>query len=457
MNLEGFDARPFVARRAQLATHLGAQPALLPAGQPRPRNYLANTFPFRACSHFLYFFGLPLAQAWGVWDGERWVLYCRPPDRDEALWHGPQPALSDLEAVLGCPVRSVEQLEGALRARAIATLPAPDLETCAAQGRLLGRGIRPGHLDPVDEPLADAVIALRLVHDAAAIAELRAGAEATAAAHRAGMKATRPGVREQVVRAAMEAELASRGMGVAYGSIVTTHGEILHNEAHHNLLGSNDLLLADVGAETARGWAADVTRTWPVSGRYSETQAAFYDVVLRAQQAAIEAVRPGVRYREIHLLAARHLAEGLIALGVLRGDPDELVGDGVVALLFPHGIGHLLGLDVHDMEDLGDRAGYAPGRSRSRQFGLRSLRLDRDLVPGMAVTIEPGLYLVPAILDDPELVSRAGDRLLRDRLGAFSDVRGIRVEDDVLVTTDGREVLTASIPKMREAVEGVMR
>src|SRR5262249_35064635 len=156
----------------------------------------------------------------------------------------------------------------------------------------------------------------------------------------------------------------------------------------------------------------------------------------------IEAVRPGASYRQVHLLAARELARGLVGLGVLKGDVEELVADGVVALLFPHGVGHLIGLDVHDMEDLGDRAGYAPGRTRSGQFGLRSLRLDRELVPGMAVTIEPGLYRVPAILEQPELARLAGDRLDRRRLAQFDDVRGIRIEDDVLVTESGREVLT---------------
>jgi Xaa-Pro aminopeptidase len=146
-----------------------------------------------------------------------------------------------------------------------------------------------------------------------------------------------------------------------------------------------------------------------------------------------------------------------VALGVLAGDPDELVADGVLALLFPHGVGHLLGLDVHDMEDLGDRAGYQPGRTRGAEFGIRYLRLDRDLAPGMALTIEPGLYLVPAILDDPDLSARAKGRLSRQRLAAFSDVRGIRIEDDVLVTATGNEVLTAAIPKTREAIESEMR
>ena len=231
----------------------------------------------------------------------------------------------------------------------------------------------------------------------------------------------------------MEAALIARGMGCAYPSIVTLHGEILHSERYDPRLADGDLLLADVGAETPGGWAGDVTRTWPASGRYSSTQREIYEVVLAAQKQAIAAVTPGGRYRDVHVLACQALAAGLVDLGILRGNPIELAADGVVALLFPHGVGHLLGLDVHDMEDLGDRAGYAPGRERAQEFGLRYLRLDRDLEPGMAVTIEPGFYICPRSSRDPALTRVAGDRLDRERLDAFADVRGIRIEDDVLV------------------------
>jgi Xaa-Pro aminopeptidase len=456
MDLAGFGGAPFGDRRARLARRLADRPALLPSSTPRPRNYAANTFPFRAASHFLYLFGLPLRGAFGHYDGADWTVYAPAAEPDAALWHGAEPDFDQIAAALGCPVRPLEDLGPALAKGPAATLPAPDLETCEDQARRLGRPVRPGTLSPLDEPLADAMVELRLVHDEAALRELRLAASGTAAAHAAGMSATRPGLREFAVRAAMEAALLERGMTAAYGSIVTVHGEVLHNESHHHVMGQRDLLLADVGAETAAGWAGDVTRTWPVSGHYSPTQRDLYEVVLTAQRATIDGVRPGVRYRDLHLLAARALAKGLTGIGILRGDPDELVADGVVYLLFPHGIGHLLGLDVHDMEDLGDRAGYLPGRQRSTEFGIRYLRLDRDLVPGMVVTIEPGIYLVPGILGDPGLTARARDRLDRGRLEQFSDVRGIRIEDDVLVTPTGHEVLTAAIPKTRSAVEEAM-
>jgi Xaa-Pro aminopeptidase len=299
-------------------------------------------------------------------------------------------------------------------------------------------------------------IALRRIHDRWAVAEMRLGAETTRHAHLAGMKATRPGLRESEIAAAMVKEASAREVRMAFQPIVTVHGEVLHNHHHHHRMEARDLLLADVGAESPGGFASDVTRTWPVDGRYSTTQRELYEVVLRAQEATCAAVRPGVRYRDLHLLASTELTRGLCDLGILRGEPGELVADGMVYLLFPHGVGHLIGPDVHDMEDLGDRPAYAQGRERSPQFGLKYLRLDLDLEPGMAVTIEPGLYRVPAILQDPKLSALARGRLDADRLAQFSDVRGIRIEDDVLLTDDGAEVLTAAIPKRVADVEAVL-
>jgi Xaa-Pro aminopeptidase len=231
----------------------------------------------------------------------------------------------------------------------------------------------------------------------------------------------------------------------------------LHNHHHHHPLQAGDLLLADVGAESDTGYASDITRTWPVSGRFSDSQREIYQLVLAMQDAAIARVAPGVRYRDVHLAAARVLVDGLCQLGVLRGEVDALVEDGTYALFFPHGVGHLLGLDVHDMEDLGDLAGYAPGRTRDKQFGLSYLRLDRDLVTGMVVTIEPGFYQVPSLLADPARVGLSMSAVNRERLARYQDVRGIRIEDDVLVTDRGREVLTGALEKKPDDVEALLR
>ena len=445
----------FAARRRRLADKLSG-PALIISGLARARNYRANRYPFRAESHFLYFVGKALEGAALVVRPDGSVLYAEPPDPEEALWTGPQPTLEALASELGLEVRPIEELR---LEEPTATLPSADAETAFLQSDLLGRDIVPAsgpELEGIDRALADAVIELRLVHDHAALTEMRAAAAVTERAHRAGMRATRPGLREAAIVAAMDAEIVAAGCTHAYQPIVTREGEVLHDERHHRLLESGDLLLADVGAESAGGWASDVTRTWPVSGKYSGSQRAVYEVVLASQLAAIDAVRPGARYRDVHRVAGKKLLEGLVALGLFHGDVEELYARGAAALFFPHGIGHLLGLDVHDLEDLGDRAGYAPGRARSQNFGDRYLRLDRDLVPGMVVTIEPGYYRIPYLLERPEEVGELESALDRRVLAELADVRGIRIEDDVLVTASGREVLTEVIPKTPEAVEAAV-
>jgi Xaa-Pro aminopeptidase len=231
------------------------------------------------------------------------------------------------------------------------------------------------------------------------------------------------------------------------------HGEVLHNNQYQHQLNFGDLLLADVGAETAMGWAGDVTRTWPVSGRFSDRQREIYEIVLTAHDSCIAAIKPGVEYQDIHISACRTIAAGLKDLGILKGKVDDLVEMDAHALFFPHGVGHLLGLDVHDMEDLGDLAGYETGRVRSDRFGLCYLRLNRPLRAGMLVTIEPGFYQVPAILQDPERRMKYKDVVNWERLAQFADVRGIRIEDDVLVTETDCEVLTVTLPTDPDAIE----
>lgn len=446
----------FAARRARLSERLDDS-ALFVSGFARPRNYAGNPYPFRAESHFLYFVGRGIEGAALRVRQDGATLYAPPPDPEEALWTGEQPSLERLSRELELEVRPISELKPDPN---MATLPAADADSAAWQSDLLGRDVFAGsgpELEGIDSTLADHVIELRLVHDPAAIAQIRAAARVTEHAHRAGMRATQPGLREAAVVAKMDAEIVGYGCSHAYQPIVTIEGEVLHDQRHHRVLGQHDLLLCDVGAESPEGWASDVTRTWPASGRYSGSQRALYDVVLAAQRAAIDAVRPGVRYLDVHRTAGKALLSGLIALGFFRGELEELYARGAAALFFPHGIGHLLGLDVHDMEDLGDRAGYAKGRERVQSFGDRYLRLDRDLEPGMVVTIEPGFYRIPYLLERPSEVGELEGALDRSVLARYADVRGIRIEDDVLVTETGAEVLTAAIPKTPEDVEAAMR
>lgn len=453
----------FLARRRALHAGLSG-PALLAAGEPASRNYPANRYGFRAASHFLYFVGRPMAGSALLFEGGRTTLFTHPPDPEDALWHGPRPNLEVLAAEHGfdavLPLAELDAVLGPIRAT-VATLPTQDAPSAAWLSERVGRPVlaRTGaHLvDSRDAALADAMIALRLTHDAAAVDQLRMAARMSAEAHVAGMRATRPEGRESDVHAAMLAVLRRHGLDDAYGPIVTVHGEVLHSDTHANVMRAGDLLLADVGGETPEGWAADITRTWPVGGRFSTTQRAIYDVVLEAQYAAIAVAKPGRRYRDVHEMAKRTIVGGLVALGIFRGDVDGLLERGAAALFFPHGIGHLLGLDVHDMEDLGDRAGYAAGRTRTTRFGDRYLRLDRDLEAGMAVTIEPGFYQVPGILGDARLTAPLGADLCRDVLAQYADVRGIRIEDDVLITSDGNEVMTSGVPKLATEIEALMR
>ncbi|MBE9069592.1 aminopeptidase P family protein [Leptolyngbya cf. ectocarpi LEGE 11479] len=445
-------------RRRQLAKHLDT-PVMLWSGQATPRNFPANTHPFRSSSHFLYFAGLPLENAVIHLADGRLTLFMDEATPAQALWHGPSPTRTELAHKMGAdkalPLDDLKHFAGE-----VATLKVQDSATAAQQETILNRSIPMAkQSQEQDLALLQAIVQLRMGHDSYALAEIRRAAGVSVTAHKTGMAATLLGERlgeglnEAHIRAAMEQVIMAQGMTCAYNSIVTVHGEVLHNNHYCHPLGENDLILADVGAETETGWASDITRTWPTGGQFSSTQRALYNVVLAAHDACIAAAKPGVEYRELHLLACRTLAAGLVDLGILLGAPDDLVDQDAHALFFPHGVGHLLGLDVHDMEDLGDLAGYAPGRSRSDRFGLGFLRLDRPLQAGMVITIEPGFYQVPGILADRGNCDRYATLVNWDRLAQFADVRGIRIENDVLITEDGCEVLTADLPTAATAIE----
>ncbi|MBN3922936.1 aminopeptidase P family protein [Nostoc sp. NMS4] len=442
-------------RRQQLANLIDF-PVILWSGNNNPRNFPANTFPFRASSHFLYFAGLPLPKAAIRLEAGKLELFIDDPSPSSALWHGETPTREEIAEKIGADVaRPMAELESWLEDAA--TLAVQDAGTWTQQSQLLNRWVLPqSPPQGIELELAKAIVSLRLSHDDGALTELRKAAAITVKAHKAGMAATPQAKLEAEVRAAMEGVIIAQNMTTSYNSIVTVRGEVLHNEQYHNSLQPGDLLLADVGAETEMGWAGDVTRTWPVSGKFSSTQRDIYNVVLAAHDACIAKIQPGVEYEDIHLLAATAIAEGLVELGILQGNPQDLVEIDAHALFFPHGIGHLLGLDVHDMEDLGDLAGYEEGRERSDRFGLSYLRLNRPLRPGMLVTIEPGFYQVPAILNDANVRLKYENVVNWQRLSEFADVRGIRIEDDVLVTTEGSEVLTAALPNDADAVENLI-
>lgn len=448
------------SRRYRLAETIDF-PVLLWSGTAKSRNFAANIYPYRASSHFLYFAGLPLENAAIRIEGEQLTLFMDDTTPDEALWHGPRPCRDAVAEQIGAtaayPLKDLADL-----AQGVATLGERDETVKMLERAMLQRGIvMPRHLHRSDQVLAKAIVQLRMIQDQGSLAAIRRAIAVTCWAHKTGMAATASalahGGRESHIRAAMESVIMAEDMTCAYGSIVTVAGEILHNHHYHNLLQSGDLLLADVGAETADGWASDITRTWPVNGTFSSTQRDVYDIVLAAHDFCIEKAKPGVEYDAIHHIACQIMAAGLVDLGILVGDPEGLVAEDAHALFFPHGVGHLMGLDVHDMEDLGDLAGYAEGRVRSQRFGLAFLRLNRPLAAGMVVTIEPGFYQVPAILNDRANRDRYAHMVNWERLEQFSDVRGIRIEDDILITPSGHEILSRELPVKAKAIEALVQ
>lgn len=436
-------------RRAQLREMLPNCASVFCAGALRPRNYAGNPYPFRASSHFLYFFGDFPPGSCGVVAESGSFVYVPARNESDALWDGPSPDWAQVAKFYQLDeIKPLDKLAQDLKCAnsvEILALPAPDPASGAVLGEFLGR--KPDLLAK-DKVLAQAVVSLRLRHDDASLSELKTAAAITVAAHRAAKEVIRPGMREFEVLAEMEREVRRQNAGVAFSPIVSIHGETLHNSFVGNTLADGDLLLCDFGAETETGYAGDVTRTWPVGGKLSPIQKEFYDLTLAAQADAIAAVKPGVRFKDVHLTACRTICDGLCRLGLLKGDPAELTELGAHALFFPHGIGHLLGLDVHDLEDLGDLAGYEEGQVRSSQFGLNYLRLDRVLKERMLVTIEPGVYFVPEILHSKNLISQFKEFLNRELAEKVAkEVRGIRIEDEVLVTAEGCEVLTQGLPK----------
>ncbi len=442
-------------RREKLASLIHF-PIVLWSGKSASKNFKANHYPFRASSHFLYFAGIPLENAAIRLENGKLDLFMDNPSSDSTLWHGEMPTREDIAVQIG--VNNAYPLE-ALKDTidGVATIPVQDIFTYEKQKAILQRPLSINQESKdIDHQLMKAIISLRLTHDEIALKEIKKAVDVSVEAHKMGIKSTKKCSTEAEVRAVMESYIISQNMTCAYNSIVTVNGEILHNETYHNLLKSGDLLLADVGAETALGWASDITRTWPVNGQFSSSQRDIYDVVLAAHDACIEKMKPGIEYRDIHLLGAKIMAEGLVNLGILKGHPETLVEKDAHAVFFPHGIGHLLGLDVHDMEDLGDLAGYQEGRTRSDRFGLGYLRLDRPLKAGMVVTIEPGFYQVPAILNHPQFKEKYNKDINWDKLQQFSDVQGIRIEDDILVTETGAEILTKNLPTQAEEIEAMM-
>lgn len=440
-------AEVFAARRVALAERMG-RPVLLLGNGLRARNLPKYSVDFRQDSNFLYFTGCALPNAAALIDAAgRCTLFAPLPAEDDALWHGVVDGPEALRARFAVDaLRDVAELESAVAGLGLPTLAIPDEEVNRLGARLTGLPLSFG-VDHGDDALVSAIIDLRARKSEAELVELRRVAGVTAQAFRVAMAATRPGGHEAHIAALFHGALAAHGLTTGYHSIITVRGEILHNPDYVNTMSAGQLLLLDGGGEGAAGYTVDITRTWPVDGQFSGRQRAAYEAVLAAQLASTDMVRPGVRYRDVHMRSAEVLAQFLCDEGLLRGGVEAALATHAHALFFPHGVGHLLGLDVHDLETYGDRPAYAPGRVRSKEFGTAYLRLDLDLLPGHLVTIEPGFYVVPAILHDPVLRARFKDQVDWDRAESWIGFGGIRIEDDVVCTEGDPEVITRETPK----------
>jgi Xaa-Pro aminopeptidase len=458
-----FDASTYRSRRetliAQKAPETGV--VLLLGNQQSPKNYAANAHPFRQDSSFLYYFGLDQPDLYGLIDLDAGTatLYGEDQGLEDVIWMGEQPALPELATAAGidtvAPVAALEDTLATAReqGRPIHILPPYRDEHRLRYASPLG--LSPDEVeDAVSEPLIRAVVRQRSVKTEAEVAQIEEALDRTASLHEYALRHAAPGIEEQEIWAGMTHLIASQNSAFAFTPTCSVHGEVLHNHSYPNTLSDGDLLLVDAGAESSMHYAGDITRTMPVGGAFSERQKALYEAVLAAQEAAIDALAPGVPFLDVHLLAARTLTERLIDIGLMQGDPEAAVDAGAHALFFSHGLGHMMGLDVHDMESLGeDNVGYAEDQTRSEQFGLHTLRLARPVQPGFVVSVEPGCYFIPPLIEHWEAEGRHEAFINYDRVDDFRDFGGIRIEDDVLITDDGARVLGPSIPKTVDEVE----
>ncbi len=456
------DTALYQARRRALRVAVPDGIILLLGNNDAPRNYAANIYPFRQDSHFLYFVGAARAGLAALLLPEGFELLCGPaPDPDDVVWSGPGPTLAEVAADAGVgETRAMSDLVDILaRAREegvrVHFLPPYRADNRQFLADLLG--LAPGEVAAAASPgLAKAVADLRNHKTDDEVLQIENALKVTGQMYLSALNMIQPGRGEAEVVAMMQGVALLSRRAQSFPPIVSVRGEVLHNETYDNTLAKGDLLLIDSGAESPLGYASDITRTFPVAGVFSQRQREIYDVVLMAQEAAIAKASEHATNLAVHLAAARTVAVGMKDLGLMKGDVEEAVAAGAHALFFPHGIGHMLGLDVHDMEDLGDVVGYDEGAKRSEQFGLNFLRLARRLEPGFVITVEPGVYFVQPLIDRWAAEKRHAEFIDYGKLEPYRGFGGVRIEDDVLITEDGARVLGDPILKNPEEIENVM-
>jgi len=451
-----FDASVYVNRRKALMNAMGSGVLFFPGSVDQPINYKGNTYPFRQDSTFLYYFGLAQTGLAGIIDVDagKSILVGNDADIEDVIWMGPQPTMKEYVKLIGADEHlKADDLQKWLSGKPVEYLPPHHSDRLFYLSFMLGRTtieISEGH----SMKLVHAVINQRTHKAAEEIDQMEEALYITAAIHTQVRKSIAPGKYESQIRGIAEGVAFANGGRLAYQAICTVQGQTLHNVHYHRMLKEGDMLLADIGAENEMSYAGDITRSYPVSPKFSSLQAEIYDLVLKAEMDSIEAVKPGVKYLDIHLGAAKIITEGLKQIGLMKGDVDEAVAAGAHALFFPHGLGHMIGLDVHDMEGLGENnVGYDSTVQRSKQFGTAYLRMARKLETGFVITVEPGIYFIPELIDLWQGEGKHAAFINYDKLTPYRNFTGIRIEDNVLVTDFGQQVLGPPIPKLRSEIE----
>ena len=459
-----FNPELYSSRRENLRKLMNSGLLLFPGNNEASFNYPANTYNFRQDSSFLYFFGLDYPGFAGIIDVDNGKEYFFGDDvtMDDIIWMGPQLSMKERAAKVGItnvfPYGKLNDMikEAINKKRKIHFLPPYRGEQSIQIAELLGK--KAGEIKYLASvELVKAVIKLRSVKDEEEVKEIEFALNIAYNMHTTAMKMAMPGIVEREIAGKIEGIALSEGLGVSFPIILSINGQILHNHYHGNMLVKEKMMVTDAGAESLLHYASDITRSVPVGGKFSQRQKEIYEIVLAANMKAIELVKPGITNNKLHIMACETIASGLKDLGIMKGDVKEAVTRGAHALFMPHGLGHMMGLDVHDMEGLGENyVGYNNKVKRSEQFGLAFLRLGKKLESGFVFTIEPGLYFIPALIDQWKGEHKFEEFINYDRVESYKDFGGIRIEDDVLVTTDGYKVPGKPIPKTVSEVEDIM-
>ncbi len=459
-----FKKEVYIDRRNKLRNEVKSGVALFLGNVDAAFNYPANQYHFRQDSNFLYFFGLQNQGFAGVidFDNNTDYIFGNDFDIDDIIWMGVQPKVTDLAAKAGientAPYTELEKFinDAKSQGREVHFLPPYRGETIIELSALLGFA-NADVKNHVSEELIKGVVKLREIKSDEEIAEIEKAVDIAYRMHTTSMKMAMPGTVEQEIAGTIEGISLAYGGPVSFPIILSQDGQTLHNHCHDKTLEVGRMMVTDAGAETQECYTSDITRTVPVGGKFNERQAAIYQTVVDANMAAIEAIKPGIKYRDVHFIAARAIIEGLKKVGLMKGDTDAALEAEAHTLFMPHGLGHMMGMDVHDMEGLGeDYVGYDENTKRATTFGTAYLRLGKELKTGFVLTVEPGIYFIPDLIDQFRNEGKFVDFVDYDKLETYKDFGGIRIEDDILVTKTGHRVLGKPIPKTIAEVEAVM-